>query len=66
MEQLNLKDIIKPYENQWVALSSDYSIVLSAGETLKAAAEKVPEAKKKDVVFLRASGLGMDLAPVEI
>jgi len=64
LEKPKLKDIIKPYENQWVALSPDYSFVVSAGETLRTAAEKVPENMKREVVFMRVSGLSADLAPI--
>lgn len=42
-EALDLSALLRPYENQWVALSADASEVLGAGPTLgdaKRAAEK--------------------------
>jgi hypothetical protein len=43
--------ILEPYENQWVALSSDYTHVVASGETLKEVHAKVPEGDRETVVF---------------
>ena len=48
----DLVDILKPYENQWVALSVDHTHVLGAGNTFE---EADREAKKtgEEYVFLK-------------
>jgi Family of unknown function (DUF5678) len=55
MEKLNQHDdfttLLKPYENQWVALSPDYSTIVASGETLKEVHAKVPEGDRETVVF---------------
>ena len=49
--QPNLSKILEPYENQWVALSPDYTHVVASGETLKDVHAKVPEDDREHVVF---------------
>jgi predicted RNase H-like HicB family nuclease len=39
------------YENQWVALSPDYTTVMASGETLEEADANVPEGDRAQVVF---------------
>jgi hypothetical protein len=55
MEKLNQHDdfttLLKPYENQWVALSPDYSTIVASGETLKEAHAKVPKGERETVIF---------------
>lgn len=46
----NLKDLLKPYANKWVALSSDRKKVIGKGDELKEVAAKV---KSKNVIFLK-------------
>jgi hypothetical protein len=38
----NFTSLLKPYENQWVALSPDYTKVVASRETLKEAHAHVP------------------------
>jgi hypothetical protein len=40
--QPDLSKILEPYENQWVALSPDYTHVVASGETLKMCMPKCP------------------------
>ncbi|MBI5798880.1 MAG: hypothetical protein HZB10_03035 [Candidatus Yonathbacteria bacterium] len=42
-DQINhdLRDVLKPYANQWVALSRDRTKVVSAGMTLKEVIRKI-------------------------
>jgi len=47
----DLSEILRPFENQWVALSPDYTTVVSSGETLEEAASKVREEEREQVVF---------------
>jgi hypothetical protein len=46
----DLKELLKPYANKWVALSSDRKRVIEKGDELKDVAKKV---KSKDVIFLK-------------
>jgi hypothetical protein len=47
----DLSKILEPYENQWVALSPDYTTVVASGKTLKEAHAYVPEDERERVVF---------------
>ena len=47
----DLYKILEPYENQWVALSPDYTHVVASGETLKDGQAKVLEDDREHVVF---------------
>jgi hypothetical protein len=47
----DLSKILESYENQWVALSPDYTHVVASGETLKDVHAKVPEGDRETVVF---------------
>lgn len=49
MKAIDLSQILKPYENQWVALSIDYKKVLGAGNSL---VEVEKQAKKKAKRFI--------------
>jgi hypothetical protein len=49
--QPDLSKILEPCENQWVALSPDYTHVVASGETLKDVHAKVPEDDREHVVF---------------
>lgn len=46
----DLRDVLKPYANQWVALTRDRSKVVSAGATLKEVSAK---AKGTDFLFMK-------------
>ena len=46
----DLRKLLKPYSNKWVALSPDYKKVVAKGNNLKDTASKV---KSRDVVFLK-------------
>ena len=55
MEKLKTHDdltaLLKSYENQWVALSPDYTHVVASGDTLKEAHAKVPQGERETVIF---------------
>lgn len=42
---IDLSEILRPYENKWVAITKDYREVIASGQTLR---EAVEEAKKKN------------------
>jgi len=46
----DLRKLLKPYANKWVALSSDRRRVIEKGDELK---EVVAKVKSKDVIFLK-------------
>ena len=47
----DLSKVLKPYENQWVALSPDYTKVIASGETLRETVAQVREDEKERAVF---------------
>lgn len=47
----NLSKLLKPFENKWVALSSDYRKVLSSGDNLKSVVQGLSENDKKVAIF---------------
>lgn len=48
----DLRTLLKPYENKWVALSLDHSKVLGAGDNLQEARKKA-EKKGQRYTFLK-------------
>jgi len=46
----DLRKLLKPHANKWVALSNDHKKVIAKGNTLKSVVSKT---KSKDVVFLK-------------
>ncbi|PIY75087.1 MAG: hypothetical protein COY85_01270 [Candidatus Portnoybacteria bacterium CG_4_10_14_0_8_um_filter_40_50] len=46
----DLRKLLKPYTNKWVALSRDHRKVIAKGNELK---EVISKAQSKDVVFLK-------------
>lgn len=46
----DMRDILKPYANQWVALTRDRTKVVSAGTTLR---EVTAKAKGNDLFFMK-------------
>jgi hypothetical protein len=49
--QPDVSKILEPYENQWVALSPDYTHVVASGETLKDVHAHVPQGERERVIF---------------
>ena len=58
----DLRRLLKPYENKWVALSLDYSRVLGAGDSLQEAKEKA-ERKGGKYLFLRLPPFDVSYVP---
>ena len=63
VEMPDLSSILKPYENKWVALSSDRKAVIASGETLEETASKIDSSIKNKVAFSKVLPLGTNLAP---
>ena len=59
----NLNEILKPFENKWVALSSDETKVLSSGDTLSEAESKLSEKEKHEVVLFKVVPFTVGIAP---
>lgn len=58
----DLRQLLKSYENKWVALSLDYSKVLGVGDTLQGAKKKA-EKKGKKHVFLKLPPFDVSYVP---
>jgi hypothetical protein len=43
--------LLTPYENQWLALSPDYTNIVASGLTLKEAHANVPQGEHETVIF---------------
>jgi hypothetical protein len=61
---VDLSKILKPYENQWVALSEDYRLVLGAGKTLQQA-EKQAQLSGKRFLFVKLQPFDAAYVPSE-
>ncbi len=51
----NLSNVLRPYENKWVALSSDKKYVLASGNTLGETAARLGASEKPEAVFMKVS-----------
>lgn len=58
----DLSELLKPYEDKWVALSYDHRKVLGAGDTLEEA-EQQAKKKEKDFIFLKLPPYGVSYVP---
>lgn len=56
----DLRSILSPHEDKWVALSHDQKKVIASGETLKDVAAKV---KSKDIIFMKVFPFDTRYAP---
>lgn len=63
LEPLDLTQELKPYENQWVALSRDHKRILGAGKTLKEVKQKADKTGEK-YLFLRVLPSDLSYVPV--
>ena len=59
----NLNEILKPFENKWVALSADETKVLSSGDTLSEVESKLNEKEKHEAVFFKVIPFSVGVAP---
>jgi hypothetical protein len=49
----DLTEVIKPYEDKWVALSADQTKVVSSGDTLKEVEAHLDPQQISEVIFMR-------------
>ena len=52
-KKIDLSEVIKPYEDKWVALSSDQTTVVSSGDTLKEVESRLDPHQLSEVIFMR-------------
>jgi len=57
----DFRKILKPFENQWVALTADNKKVVSSGKTLIDVSDKT---KGKEVVYMKVLPFDVAYAPV--
>ncbi|MFH1956350.1 MAG: DUF5678 domain-containing protein [Patescibacteria group bacterium] len=57
----DLRKILRPFENKWVALTPDNKKVIASGDTLNETASKV---EKKDVIFMKVLTFRASYAPL--
>lgn len=57
----DLRKILKPFENKWVALTPDNKKVVASGDSLKETALKVRESEK--VIFMKVLPFNLLYAP---
>ncbi len=62
----DLKGILKPFENKWVALSPDEQTVISSGDTLSEAEANLNEKEKHEVVFFKVIPFSVGVAPTTL
>lgn len=61
-----LNEILKPFENKWVALSSDEKEVISSGDTLSEVESKLNEKEKHEAVFFKVIPFSVGVAPTAL
>ena len=53
VKQPDLSELLKPYENRWVAISDDGKRVLAEGKTLEEAISKLDKNQKDKASFMK-------------
>jgi len=62
----DLSEILRPYENMWVALTKDNTEVIEAGKTLKAVLKKLKGRDYRELEFMKVPEFGICYAPITI
>jgi hypothetical protein len=55
--------LLKPYENQWVALTRDYRRVMAHGKTLKETIARLTPHERETVIFHKVLPFNISYAP---
>jgi len=53
LKTIDLSNLLKPYENKWVALSSDYKKILESGKSLEEIIKKCKKRKYKRPIYFK-------------
>ena len=59
----DLSEILRPYDNMWVALSKDNKKVIEAGKSLKQLFEKLKGKDYREFEFMKVPDFRMSYAP---
>lgn len=62
-KEFDVSQLLKPYENKWVALSEDHREVLGAGDSLEEA-ERQAEATRQRYVFIKLPPFDVNYIPL--
>ncbi len=62
-KKTDLSEILRPYENMWVALTKDNSDVVEASKTLAALLKKLSGRDFKEFEFMKVPEFGICYAP---
>ena len=57
-------EILRPYENKWIALSLDNSRVIASDRSIDNLLKKLGDKKIRDVELMRVPDFAMGLAPI--
>lgn len=64
MKKTDLSEILRPYENMWVALSKDNNKVIEASKTLKELFKKLNKKDFREFEFMKVPEFDVCYAPV--
>jgi len=64
MRKNDLSEILKPYDNMWIALSKDNSKVIEAGTTLKQLFKKLKGKDVREFEFMKVPDFSKSYAPL--
>lgn len=59
----NLFEIVKPYENMWIALSKDNAKVIEAAKTLRELFNKLKGKDPRELEFMKVPNFSISYAP---
>ena len=62
----DLSELLRPYENMWVALTKDNSIVFESGKTLDILLKKLKGKNYRNFEFMKVPEFGVCYAPSDI
>lgn len=62
----DLSQLLKPYEDKWVAISPDYKKVIASGETLKETVAQVSPESREEVIFHKVLPYDALYAPLSL
>ncbi|MGB9006475.1 MAG: DUF5678 domain-containing protein [Candidatus Aminicenantales bacterium] len=60
---IDLSEILKPYENKWVAISEDYQKILVCGKTLKEIVQKCKKIDCGNPIYFKVMPFNMSIIP---
>jgi hypothetical protein len=64
MKKTKLSEILRPYENMWIALSKDNNKVIEAAKTLEQLLKKLKDKDHRDFEFMKVPDFHISYAPL--